>query len=83
MQQEQQRPVGDAAPGSSGVAAAADAAARQLGAARLSHLEGRVDAAVEEWEALAAARRPSAADVDALARKHSILKAKWMVRLRS
>lgn len=47
-------------------------------------LEERVDAAVEEWERLTASgRKPTAADVDALAAKHRILKGKWMLFARS
>lgn len=47
-------------------------------------LEERVDAAVEEWERLTGSgRKPTAADVDALAAKHRILKGKWMLFARS
>ncbi|KAL4429376.1 hypothetical protein ABPG77_005150 [Micractinium sp. CCAP 211/92] len=47
-------------------------------------LEERVDAAVDEWERLTASgRKPTAADVDALAAKHRILKGKWMLFARS
>ncbi|KAI3435956.1 hypothetical protein D9Q98_002014 [Chlorella vulgaris] len=52
-------------------------------------LEQRVDAAVEEWElkvqqaAFGPGRRLTAADVDALAAKHRILKGKWMLFARS
>lgn len=47
-----------------------------------------MDAAVEEWEGLTAAakragRRITAADVDRLAAKHSILKGKWLCFARS
>ena len=43
-----------------------------------------MDAAVEEWEALvgaegAQAKKPTAADVDAIARRHGILKGKWLL----
>lgn len=44
-----------------------------------------MDAAVEEWEALvgggavAQARKPTAADVNEIARRHGILKGKWLL----
>lgn len=42
-----------------------------------------MEAAVEEWEELTQRRRPTAADVDALARRHAIRRGKWMCFPRS
>lgn len=42
-----------------------------------------MEAAVEEWEELVQRRRPTAADVDALARRHAIRRGKWMLFPRS
>jgi hypothetical protein len=42
-----------------------------------------VERAVEEWEELVQRRRPTPADVDALARRHRILCGKWMAFPRS
>ena len=65
-----------AAPSSAG----AEQAAAALQQVQLKALEERVDAAVEEFEQLVAQRPPTAEDVDGLARKHAILKAKVPLR---
>lgn len=44
-----------------------------------AEVENRVEAALEGWEMLVAKRKPSAADVDTLAKRHKILVGKWMV----
>jgi hypothetical protein len=44
-----------------------------------SPVQARIDAALEGWEQLLArGASPTAADIDTLARKHRILKGKWM-----
>ena len=42
-------------------------------------MQDRIDEALESWERLLASRRPSAADVDALARRHAITRGKWLL----
>ncbi|KAI7841867.1 hypothetical protein COHA_004396 [Chlorella ohadii] len=68
------------AGGSSGSGSSSSTRATEAGAS----LEERVDAAVEEWEKLAASgRKLAAADVDRLAAEHRITKGKWMLFARS
>lgn len=44
-----------------------------------AEIEERADAAVDDWERIISQRKPSATDVDHLAKKHKIQRGKWIL----
>jgi hypothetical protein len=68
---------------STSTAAAIGPSSPRLQRAIEDSMEARIDAALEDWEALLQRRTPTADDVGALARRHDIKRGKWLAFPRS